>query len=80
MTSEFLFKEVQEIADLIYFESNGKLNYEKSFEFAVQIQKNELFAKAFVITISDSVPTALEAIAIALNGDDGFLPQDFKIK
>ena len=44
-------------------------NYE-AWSLAIQIQRNQILENGFVVSTNDSVPSALEAISIALGMTD----------
>lgn len=56
--------EVKELAKEL--KETYKLTDYEALSLALKAEQNSLFKRAFVVTSSDSVPTALEAIAIAL--------------
>lgn len=42
----------------------------ESLKIALSIEQNEILARAFVLTTTDEVPTALEAISIAISDNN----------
>ena len=60
-----LSKEVKALAAEISEEYG--LDGAVALQLALECERNELLRQAFVITRADNVPTALEAIAIALD-------------
>ena len=59
--SPYFNRDMQDCADIIK-EKNPKLSSYESIMIAVQLQRNKMIERAFVLTPDDAYPTALEKI------------------
>jgi len=67
-----VFHEVEKLA-AAFKEIDNKLTTFERYSLAIQIQRNQLLATAFVVSDQPSTPTAPEKIAMELEGIKSFL-------